>query len=104
MVVVPYPHAAAHQEANARELVEAGAARVVADEDFDAEALLDGGGAAADGPRARRAMRAAARQFGRPGAADAVAELVLALAERRPLPSAADIERLAGAGVSGQAR
>ena len=39
-----------------------------------------------DDRRALDAMRAAARQFGRPGAADAVAELVLALAERRQLP------------------
>ena len=34
----------------------------------------------------------AARGFGRPGAADAVAALVLALAERRPLPPAAAID------------
>jgi hypothetical protein len=39
-------------------------------------------------------MRDAARGFGRPGAAAAVAELVLALAERRPLPASDSIERL----------
>jgi hypothetical protein len=38
-------------------------------------------------------MAAAARELGRPAAADVVAELVLALAERRPLPDAAGIER-----------
>jgi hypothetical protein len=40
-------------------------------------------------------MAAAARDLGRPGAAEAVAALVLALAERRPLPSTEAIERLA---------
>ena len=38
-------------------------------------------------------MAAAARGLGRPGAADAVAALVLALAERRPLPPVDAIER-----------
>jgi hypothetical protein len=39
-------------------------------------------------------MAAASRSLGRPAAADAVAELVLAAAERRPLPDAATIDRL----------
>ena len=43
------------------------------------------------------AMRVAARGFGRPGAANAVADLVMALAERRPLPSADAIERVSRA-------
>lgn len=92
MVVVPYPHAAGHQRANARELVEAGAARLVEDEDFDATALLDAA-AILDDPSAHLAMSAAARDLGRPGAADAVADLVLAVAGRTTLPSPAAIDR-----------
>jgi UDP-N-acetylglucosamine--N-acetylmuramyl-(pentapeptide) pyrophosphoryl-undecaprenol N-acetylglucosamine transferase len=92
MVVVPYPHASAHQVANARALADAGAARIVPDEDFDAQALIDASGLLAR-PADLDAMRAAARGFGRPGAANAVADLVLALAERRSLPSNDAIER-----------
>jgi UDP-N-acetylglucosamine--N-acetylmuramyl-(pentapeptide) pyrophosphoryl-undecaprenol N-acetylglucosamine transferase len=92
MVVVPYPHAAGHQRANARVLAEAGAARLVEDEAFDADALLDAA-AILDDPAVHAAMSAAARSLGRPAAAGAVADLVLALAERRPLPDPAVIER-----------
>lgn len=92
MVVVPYPHAAGHQRANARQLVEAGAARLVEDEAFDAAALLDAASLLED-PAAHLAMSAAARELGRPGAAEAVADLVLAVATRSPLPDAAAIER-----------
>ena len=92
MVVVPYPHAAGHQRANAASLVEAGAARLVADEAFDAAALVDAAGIL-DDPVAYAAMSAAARSLGRPGAADAVADLVLAAAAREPLPDPAVIER-----------
>jgi UDP-N-acetylglucosamine--N-acetylmuramyl-(pentapeptide) pyrophosphoryl-undecaprenol N-acetylglucosamine transferase len=92
MIVVPYPHAAGHQRANARVLADAGAARLVEDEAFDAEALLDAA-ALLDDPKAHARMSAAARQLGRPAAADVVADLVLALAERRPLPDPADVER-----------
>lgn len=96
MVVVPYPHASAHQVANARALAEAGAARIIADDEFDAAALID----AATLLRDRAAldqMCAAARGFGRPGAAAAVAELVIALAKRTAMPSPAAIERLSRA-------
>jgi UDP-N-acetylglucosamine--N-acetylmuramyl-(pentapeptide) pyrophosphoryl-undecaprenol N-acetylglucosamine transferase len=95
-VFVPYPHAGAHQTANASTLADAGAARLVPDEDFDADALVAAADLVLDEP-ARAAMAAAARRFGRPGAADAVAELVLALAERRPLPSPETIARIAAA-------
>jgi UDP-N-acetylglucosamine--N-acetylmuramyl-(pentapeptide) pyrophosphoryl-undecaprenol N-acetylglucosamine transferase len=91
MVVVPYPHAAGHQLANARILADAGAARLVADEAFDGSALL-AATAVLDDPAAHAAMAAAARSLGRPAAADAVADLVLTAADRRPLPDPAVVD------------
>ena len=98
MVVVPYPHAAGHQRANAASLVAAGAARLVDDEAFDADALVEAANLLED-PEAHAAMSAAARGLGRPGAADAVAELVMAAATRRPFPDPAAIEWRARGGV-----
>ena len=98
-VIVPYPHAAGHQGANAEILAAAGAARIVPDEAFDADALVAATDLLFDEP-ARAAMAAASRRFGRPRAAEAVAALVTALAERRPLPTAEAIEAIA----SGPAR
>ena len=91
MVVVPYPHAAGHQRRNAEEMVRSGAARLVEDADFDADALLAAAGIL-DDEGTHDGMAAAARALARPGAADAVAELVVAAAERRKLPDAARIE------------
>jgi UDP-N-acetylglucosamine--N-acetylmuramyl-(pentapeptide) pyrophosphoryl-undecaprenol N-acetylglucosamine transferase len=93
-VIVPYPHAAGHQRANARVLVDAGAARLVDDEAFDAAALVDAA-ALLDDPVAHLEMAAAARALGRPGSADAVADLVLAVAAGEPLPDKAAIEQRA---------
>jgi UDP-N-acetylglucosamine--N-acetylmuramyl-(pentapeptide) pyrophosphoryl-undecaprenol N-acetylglucosamine transferase len=93
-VIVPYPHAAGHQGANAEILAEAGAARIVPDEAFDADALVAATDILFDEP-ARSAMAAAARGFGRPGAADAIAALLLALAARKPLPSVEVIDAIA---------
>jgi UDP-N-acetylglucosamine--N-acetylmuramyl-(pentapeptide) pyrophosphoryl-undecaprenol N-acetylglucosamine transferase len=93
MVVVPYPHAAAHQKANARELVEAGAAELVMDEDFDAGALVHAADMATDAPRLAR-MREAARSRARPNAAGATIRMLEALAARQPLPDPDEIERL----------
>ncbi len=92
-VIVPYPHAAGHQTANAKVLAEAGGARLIPDEAFDADVLVEAADLLADDD-ARARMADAARAFGRPGAAEAVAELVMAAAERRALPDAAQIERL----------
>ena len=99
MVVVPYPHAAGHQRANATSLVDAGAARLIEDAAFDAAALLEAA-TLLDDPARHAAMAAAARSLGRPGAADAVAELVLAAAARRPPPDANRIERIARGGTA----
>jgi UDP-N-acetylglucosamine--N-acetylmuramyl-(pentapeptide) pyrophosphoryl-undecaprenol N-acetylglucosamine transferase len=91
MIVVPYPHAAAHQRANASELVDAGAAILVADADLDGDVLR----AAADLLFEDRLadMAAAARSLGRPGAATATVDLLLALADRAPLPDPEQLER-----------
>lgn len=98
IVCVPYPHAAGHQRANAEAYAATGAARIVDDADFDADALV----AAArllDDPADHLAMSAAARGAARPGAADAVARLVLAAATRTAYPSPAEIARLAAGGA-----
>jgi UDP-N-acetylglucosamine--N-acetylmuramyl-(pentapeptide) pyrophosphoryl-undecaprenol N-acetylglucosamine transferase len=95
MIVVPYPHAGGHQRANARVLTDAGAARSVEDADLDAGSLLEAAAILED-PAAHLAMSAAARALGRPGAADAVTDLVLAAARREPLPDPAVIERRSG--------
>lgn len=91
VVVVPYPHAAGHQRANAREMVAAGGAVLVPDEELDAARLLEVT-ALLDDPEALERMRAAARSVGRPGAARVTAELLEALATRAPLPDRAAIE------------
>jgi len=87
-ILVPYPFAGAHQRYNARYLAEEGAAIVVADEDFTADRLVAEMTGLLDDVR-RDAMAAAARRLGRPGAAHVLAKELLALAERRPLPSGA---------------
>jgi UDP-N-acetylglucosamine--N-acetylmuramyl-(pentapeptide) pyrophosphoryl-undecaprenol N-acetylglucosamine transferase len=99
MVVIPYPHAGDHQRANAAAMATAGAATFIADEQLDAASLLDAV-SILDDPARLAAMAAASRSLGRPGAADAVAEIVLALAERRPVPDAMVIEGLATASAA----
>jgi len=96
MIVVPYRYAGGHQRANAEQLAAAGAARLVDDQAFDSDALL-AAAALLDDPQAHARMSAAARGLGRPGAADAVADLVLALATRSPLPSPEAIARRSSA-------
>lgn len=93
MIVVPYPHAGGHQRANARVLVEAGAARAIDDAAFDGLALLEAVGIL-DDPASHARMTAAARSLGRPGAADALASIVLALGSREALPDASTIDRI----------
>jgi UDP-N-acetylglucosamine:LPS N-acetylglucosamine transferase len=82
-VLVPLPGAPRdHQHHNASELVAAGAALRLGDADCDGPALARLLGPLVDDPDRRRAMADAARAVGRPGAAGAVAGLVLDLAGR----------------------
>ncbi|HKF84509.1 MAG TPA: UDP-N-acetylglucosamine--N-acetylmuramyl-(pentapeptide) pyrophosphoryl-undecaprenol N-acetylglucosamine transferase [Candidatus Limnocylindrales bacterium] len=94
--IVPYPHAAGHQRRNAEAFAEAGAAILVEDEDFDADRLVEVAGLLAD-PARHATMSAAARELARPDAADAVADLILAVALGEPVPDAAEIEAIARA-------
>ena len=65
-ILVPYPFAGAHQRYNASYLGDEGAARVVADEDLDADRLVAEVAALRDDDR-RAAMAEAARAAGAPG-------------------------------------
>ena len=86
-VLVPLPWATGdHQTANARGLVEVGAAVLVPDAELDADRLLAEVGSLLDDPDRRAAMAAAAEAFARPDAASAVVDLVFAHA-RRPRPT-----------------
>ncbi len=94
LVIVPYPHAGGHQRRNAEAYAGSGAAILVEDEAFDADRLVDVAGLLAD-PARHAAMSAAARDLARPGAAAAVADLVLAVARRETLPGAGEIVAIA---------
>jgi len=87
-ILVPYPHAAGHQRANAAWLVDKGAARAVADAELDGERLLSEARELRDDGR-RAEMAAAALRLARPDAAQRIADELLAMAEGRPLPSLA---------------
>ena len=76
-ILVPLPIATAdHQTANARGLVELGAARLVPDAELDVDRLVDELGPLVGERATREAMGDAARALGRPDAADRVADLV----------------------------
>ncbi len=85
MIVVPYPHAAAHQRANAAEMVAAGAAILVDDADLDADTLREACDLLFDDRLAT--MSEAARGMARPGSAKATVVLLERLAAREALPS-----------------
>jgi UDP-N-acetylglucosamine--N-acetylmuramyl-(pentapeptide) pyrophosphoryl-undecaprenol N-acetylglucosamine transferase len=92
MYVVPYPHAAAHQKANAAEMVDAGAAILVDDADLDGDTLHAACDLAFDERLAP--MSAAASRVGRPGAAAASALLLDRLATHAALPSQTEVDEM----------
>jgi len=87
-VLVPYPYAGAHQRYNASYMADEGAAVMVLDQEFDADRLIREATSLRDDDR-RQDMARAARRLGRPDAARVLAEELLALAERRAVPSEA---------------
>lgn len=81
-VLVPYPHATAqHQQANADALRRAGAAVVIDDAELSPDALATAVGGIVGAPGRAGAMALAARAWGRPDAAEAVALLVVDVLE-----------------------
>lgn len=77
-VLVPSPHVTADQQtANARRLVEAGAARLVPDAELDGPRLVAEVDALLGDDAARTAMAEAARRWARPDAAQRIAALAL---------------------------
>jgi len=85
-ILIPYPHAGAHQRANAAWLADHGAAVVVPDAELDGERLLAEAQQLRDDAR-RASMAEAARRLGRPDAAARIADELLAMARGRQLPS-----------------
>jgi UDP-N-acetylglucosamine--N-acetylmuramyl-(pentapeptide) pyrophosphoryl-undecaprenol N-acetylglucosamine transferase len=103
MVLVPYPHAAGHQRANAEAIAAAGAARIVDDAAFNGTTFRAALSVVED-PALHARMSAAARSLARPGAAAAVGKLLLAAARGEALPTPDQVEawaRDAGDGSMG---
>ena len=106
MVVVPYPHAAGHQRPM-RARSPRPARRSSSRTRTSTPRRCSRSAALLDDPAAPRRDAAAARTLGRPGAADAVAELVLARPpQREPLPDAGrrSTARRAGSRVTDEPR
>jgi UDP-N-acetylglucosamine--N-acetylmuramyl-(pentapeptide) pyrophosphoryl-undecaprenol N-acetylglucosamine transferase len=82
-ILVPYPHAAGdHQNSNARWMAEAGAARVIPDQELSPARLSHEVAALLGDPSSLSAMARAARSLARPDAAREVAGELLAAASR----------------------
>lgn len=81
-ILVPYPHATAgHQDANAAAVVRAGGAEVIADRDLEGRLLASRIGELIDDREGLELMARGAAGFGRPEAADALADLTVEVAE-----------------------
>jgi UDP-N-acetylglucosamine--N-acetylmuramyl-(pentapeptide) pyrophosphoryl-undecaprenol N-acetylglucosamine transferase len=82
MVLIPYPHARAHQVDNAMPYVRCGAARLLTDEDCTAGRLQAEVEAIVADPQTWRSMARASAAAGRPDAAQRVADLLAEVASR----------------------
>ena len=83
-ILVPYPYATEnHQEANARELVAAGAARMVLDAALSSSTLVPAILDLVEDGATRDGMSRAALAWARPDAAERIAALCVEIAEAR---------------------
>jgi UDP-N-acetylglucosamine--N-acetylmuramyl-(pentapeptide) pyrophosphoryl-undecaprenol N-acetylglucosamine transferase len=99
-VLIPYPYATArHQEANARAVQRAGGASVLLDDQLTPEELADRIDALVGHEERLRAMAARAATWGRPDAAERLAEVVVEAAG-----AAGATEGTETSGTSGAAR
>jgi UDP-N-acetylglucosamine--N-acetylmuramyl-(pentapeptide) pyrophosphoryl-undecaprenol N-acetylglucosamine transferase len=80
-ILIPYPHATDnHQEKNARKLEEFGAGNVILDKDVDGAALIEKINQVIGKDESLTSAKEAAKQLGRPEAADSLANLVINIA------------------------
>ncbi|MEW5706570.1 MAG: undecaprenyldiphospho-muramoylpentapeptide beta-N-acetylglucosaminyltransferase [Actinomycetota bacterium] len=81
-ILVPYPFATDnHQEKNARELEKLGAAKIILDRDLTGASLFNTVEPLISDSESLMKMANASKQFGRPNAADSLADLVIDVAE-----------------------
>ena len=83
-ILIPYPYATDnHQEKNARQLENSGAARVILDRDVTGESIYEAVNALTVDDNVLSGMTEASKRFGRPDAAKGLAKLVIEIAEDR---------------------
>ena len=83
-ILIPYPYAAEnHQEFNARELVDAGAARMILNSELTSEGLDFLIYELLGDRELLQSMSEASRKLGRPQAADVIADMIIELANER---------------------
>lgn len=82
-LLVPYPHASGHQEANARALEEAGAAEVILDKDLEKGLLAGRVQALVSRPEKLKAMSRQAREAYKADASAVITESILQFARQR---------------------
>jgi len=83
-ILVPYPYATDnHQEKNARQVEKLGAARLILDRDMTGKSLYEAVEPLIASKEDLQQMADASKKFGRPNAADILANLVIEVAERR---------------------
>lgn len=83
-ILIPYPFAAArHQEENARRLSEAGAARMILDDDLSGDTLSEEIKEFFNNDGLRKEMEMTSRSLGRPDAARQVVDVLMSLIKRR---------------------